>query len=119
MLGASRAEHKQSASAVHIAGTLPKTAVLFGDRLITQLDMMMSTELSATGSVSNHYANIGFNCSTEGTLPTTLTAPSTTSAGVIITPKLMIWSISVTFSSSYSIPSACAAFSACSVSLGS
>ena len=47
--------------------------------------------------------------STDGTLPATFTLPSTTSAGVTITPKDMMRLSSVTFSSSYGTPSACAA----------
>src|ERR1035437_9569966 len=55
-------------------------------------------------------------CSTDGTLPLTFTLPSTTSAGVVITPNAMICFRSVTFSSSYWMSSICAAFSVAIVS---
>src|ERR1035437_7768310 len=54
--------------------------------------------------------------SESGTLPTTLTWPSTASAGVIITPNVMISLRSVTFSMVYSMPIALAAASAFSAS---
>ena len=43
-------------------------------------------------------ANSVFISSREGALPLTFTTPSTTSAGVLITPKVMIFRKSVTFS---------------------
>jgi hypothetical protein len=47
--------------------------------------------------MSRCYPSSGLISAGDDTFPTSLTVPSTASAGVIITPKLMIWLMSVTF----------------------